>query len=247
MVKPKKKNTTNTNSDFFHPPKEIVKNANVKEYEKLYQHWLKEFQQTDLTELSKDIFNEYKKSVDNINNYQEDNMDDLKIRILQSYKDNFNYLFTDLLKIREIKITNSALALKEINLNNVIEAEKLLYENLVSSVKGYNKVKAISIYEDEPSPLIDKIIEPELAIKSVIEEGLLSNKEKSSENSESDIQAERAKINYTLIRFLKKTPPLVGIDLINYGPFDAEDIANLPEKNAKILIYEKFAEKIETT
>jgi len=217
-----------------------------KEYQKLYQHWLKEFQQIDLTELNKDIFNQFKKSVDYINNYQEDNTDGLKIRILQSYKDNINFMFTDFLKIRKIKITNSALALKEINLNNVIEAEKLLYENLVSSEKGYNKVKAISLYEEEP-PQIDKTIEPDLEIKSVIEQDLVSNKEKSSKISESNKQVDKKKIKFTLIRFLKKTPSLVGVDLINYGPFDAEDIANLPEKNAKILIYEKFAEKIEIT
>ncbi|MFX0106178.1 MAG: hypothetical protein ACFE75_11910, partial [Candidatus Hodarchaeota archaeon] len=42
-----------------------------------------------------------------------------------------------------------------------------------------------------------------------------------------------------------KTPPLVGVDLINYGPFEKEDIANIPQKNAKILIYEKFAEEID--
>ena len=217
-----------------------------KEYQKLYQHWLKEFQQIDLTELNKDIFYQFKKSVDYINNYQEDNTDGLKIRILQSYKDNINFMFTDFLKIRKIKITNSALALKEINLNNVIEAEKLLYENLVSSEKGYNKVKAISLYEEEP-PQIDKTIEPDLEIKSVIEQDLVSNKEKSSKISESNKQVDKKKIKFTLIRFLKKTPSLVGVDLINYGPFDAEDIANLPEKNAKILIYEKFAEKIEIT
>ena len=51
--------------------------------------------------------------------------------------------------------------------------------------------------------------------------------------------------DYILIRFLKKTPPLVGIDLINYGPFQKEDLAYMPSKNAKILLNEKFAEKIE--
>ncbi|UCC19116.1 MAG: hypothetical protein JSV62_13600 [Promethearchaeota archaeon] len=215
-----------------------------KEYEKLYQYWLNEFQQKDLTEFNNEIFNHFKKSVDYINDYQENNMNEIKIRLLQSYKDNFNYLFTDLLKMRELKITHSALALKEINLDNIIEAEKLLYENLVSSVKGYNKLKAVSIYEEEP-PQIDKIIEPEIEIKSVVEKDLILSDEKSIKISKNEGQTEQKKFNYTLVRFIKKTPPLVGVDLINYGPFEAEDVANLPEKNAKILIYEKFAEKIE--
>ena len=55
----------------------------------------------------------------------------------------------------------------------------------------------------------------------------------------------KEKFNYVLLRFLEKTPALVGIDLINYGPFEKEDIANIPRENAKILIYEKAAEEID--
>lgn len=215
-----------------------------KEYKKLYQHWLKEFQNTDLTAISQEDFNEYKKNLDFINDYQEEEKDEVKDQIFKSYKDNLNYLFKDFLKIREIKIINSALTLKEINLNNIIEAEKLLYENLVSSIKGYKKVKAISLYEED-EVLHDNLIEPEAEIKSVVEEVPISKEEKTSKILDSIKKGDQKKINYTLVRFLKKTPPLVGVDLINYGPFEIEDIANLPQKNAKILIIEKFAEKIE--
>jgi hypothetical protein len=53
--------------------------------------------------------------------------------------------------------------------------------------------------------------------------------------------------NYTIIRFTSPSPPIVGIDGFNYGPFQEDNIANLPYKNAKILIFEKFAEKIDIT
>ncbi|MFX0011673.1 MAG: hypothetical protein ACFE9R_15275, partial [Candidatus Hermodarchaeota archaeon] len=53
--------------------------------------------------------------------------------------------------------------------------------------------------------------------------------------------------HYTLIRFINKAPPLVGLDLKNYGPFEENDIANIPFQNAIILINEKYAEKIENT
>lgn len=214
-----------------------------KECEKLYQHWLREFQNTDLTELRQDNFNEYKKIVDFINDYQEEENDELRHRILESYKDNINYLFNDLLKIRELKIINSALILNEINLDNVVEAEKLLFENLVSSVKGYKKVKAFSLYEKDQ--VLPKQIETTTEEGSFGEEPSIKKEEKTSKSLDSTIKADQeSKINYTLVRFLKNTPPLVGVDLINYGPFQKEDIANLPQKNAKILIIEKFAEKI---
>jgi DNA replication initiation complex subunit (GINS family) len=52
---------------------------------------------------------------------------------------------------------------------------------------------------------------------------------------------------YTLIRFINKAPPLVGLDLKSYGPFEENDIANIPFQNAIILINEKYAEKIDNT
>ncbi|MFX1599635.1 MAG: hypothetical protein ACFFB6_03475, partial [Promethearchaeota archaeon] len=70
-----------------------------KEYEKLYQHWLKEFQNTDLTELNQKVFNDYKNILDFIIDYQDEENDDLKETILDSYKNNLKYLFKDFLKI----------------------------------------------------------------------------------------------------------------------------------------------------
>ena len=215
------------------------------DYEKLYQQWLEEFQQTDLTALNQEIFNYYKENLNFINNYEEENLNELKDHLLKSYKDNLNFLFNDFLKIREVKIINFALALKEINLNNVIEAEKLLYQNLVSTIKGFKKVKSHSLFEQESKSKLEGLIESELVTKKSIAEVSISNKKEETIVSESNEVIDKEKIDYTLVRFLKKTPPLVGIDLINYGPFEKEDIANLPHKNAKILIYEKFVEKIE--
>ncbi len=215
-----------------------------KEYEKLYQHWLKEFQNTDLTELSQDTFNNYIKILNFINEHQEKETDAIKQRIFDSYKDNINYLFNDLLKIREIKIINSALALHEIYIDKVIESEKLLYENLVSSIKGYQKVLAISLFKEDHVPS-DILIEPKAQAKSVVEDEPILKEERPSIILDYKNKDDQEKVNYTLIRFLRATPPLVGVDLINYGPFGEEDIANLPQENAKILIIEKFAEKIE--
>lgn len=49
-----------------------------------------------------------------------------------------------------------------------------------------------------------------------------------------------------VVRFLKNTPPMVGVDLKTYGPFKIEDLAALPTENAKNLIEKKVAVKVET-
>ncbi|MBY8978903.1 MAG: hypothetical protein KGD72_00800 [Candidatus Lokiarchaeota archaeon] len=223
-----------------------------KDYDKLYQHWLKEFEQPELTHLTQEIFDNYKKSLNYITQYQIEEKPKVEISLFISYKKRFTYLFNDFLKVREVKILNSALSLKDIDLNGVIEAEKLFFQNLVSTIKGYKKLKKLALYEDKKPIEIGEILLDEEKPDNVpiIEESTEEHSIETSnnaqlekvENGQPNLEDE---YNYMLIRFNEPSPPLVGIDLINYGPFQVNDITNMPYKNAKILIYEKIAEKIE--
>ena len=223
-----------------------------KDYDKLYQHWLKEFEQPELTHLTQEIFDNYKKSLNHITQYQIEEKPKVEISLFTSYKKRFTYLFNDFLKIREVKILNSALSLKDIDLNDVIEAEKLFFQNLISTIKGYKKLKKLALYDDQKPLELEEILIDDEKLDNIppIEE---STEEYSIETNsitqlkkvEADQPYQENKYNYMLIRFNEPSPPLVGIDLINYGPFQVNDITNMPYKNAKILIYEKIAEKID--
>jgi DNA replication factor GINS len=48
-----------------------------------------------------------------------------------------------------------------------------------------------------------------------------------------------------VLRFLKDIPAIIGADMKTYGPFKTEDVAALPTENAKILIQQGLAEKVE--
>jgi DNA replication factor GINS len=48
-----------------------------------------------------------------------------------------------------------------------------------------------------------------------------------------------------ILRFLKDVPAIIGVNLKTYGPFKAEDVACLPAENAKILVKQGLAEKVE--
>lgn len=49
------------------------------------------------------------------------------------------------------------------------------------------------------------------------------------------------------LRFLKDVPAIIGADMKAYGPFKVEDVASLPVENAKILVKQSLAEKVEVT
>jgi len=48
-----------------------------------------------------------------------------------------------------------------------------------------------------------------------------------------------------VLRFLKAVPAIIGADMKTYGPFKVEDVASLPVENAKVLIKQGLAEKVE--
>ncbi|MGC8896331.1 MAG: hypothetical protein ACP5LB_06185 [Candidatus Bathyarchaeia archaeon] len=48
-----------------------------------------------------------------------------------------------------------------------------------------------------------------------------------------------------VLRFRKDVPAIIGSDMKTYGPFKIEDIASLPAENAKILVKQGLAEKVE--
>lgn len=56
--------------------------------------------------------------------------------------------------------------------------------------------------------------------------------------------SERIKQKRVLIRFMKPMEQFVGVDMAKYGPFNCEDVANLPLENAISLINNKIASEI---
>ena len=224
---------------------------NIKnEYVKLYQHWLKEYKKKTITPLLEGNLNDYKKCLDFLNEANLDKKEEVKHQkigsmIITSYNNNYKFLFKDFLKIREIKIINSALALQEIDMDNLLEAEKLFYKNLVSDFKGFKKIKTLTLDAVDIKGIAEKDIELKEPQTLEINKIDNHNHDQIIKDIHEQFKFKSNEFNYTLLRFLKETPPLVGVDLINYGPFLKEDIAFLPINNAKILINEKFAEKIE--
>jgi DNA replication factor GINS len=49
------------------------------------------------------------------------------------------------------------------------------------------------------------------------------------------------------VRFVKAIPAIVGSDMQTYGPFQPEDVASVPEQNAKILVKQGLAQNVEVS
>jgi len=48
-----------------------------------------------------------------------------------------------------------------------------------------------------------------------------------------------------VLRFVKEIPAIIGADMKTYGPFKPEDIASLPQENARVLVKQGVAVEVE--
>jgi len=148
----------------------------------------------------------------------------LEIEKTKRQIDNILKIIKEIYEKRENKIVNLALMSSRAELENktpsMLREEKELYKNLLSILLKSRKDILKNILESK-LPLIEKTDKPK-ELKSLQE----------PENS------------IKLIRFLQEIPQFVGTDLNTYGPFDKEDMANLPFEIADLLIKKEKAEEI---
>ena len=138
----------------------------------------------------------------------------------------------------EIKNTEKQIrTIRQIS-NEIIERRKrkILDLALLTS-RTETPIKAKNLLENEEA-LYDSIV------SSLMQ---FSIKEKNEPVSESKVLKNQnlENSNTILIRFVSSVPRFVGTDCKVYGPFIKEDLANLPEKTALVLINKKRAEKIQ--
>ncbi|TXT59507.1 MAG: hypothetical protein BAJALOKI2v1_200020 [Promethearchaeota archaeon] len=233
------------------------------EFKKLFQQWRKEFEKVQLTQFSENGFKKYKQLQEELKKIPKEK-DEIQATIIETYQKKIAFLIEDLLKLRRIKIINSALNLKKIETENLLDFEKIFYQNLISSTKGYEKVKVYSDNDDIDEEALYNIIKEEKTIpkeKAILKEVTTPNEisiepEEDSEQESTivgqveeeipqNIKPLEKELDYRLVRFVEKCPPIVGIDLVNYGPFETDDIAYLPLSHVEILLAEGVVEEIE--
>lgn len=116
------------------------------------------------------------------------------------------------------------------------ELAKLRFEKIVELANSTDSPKVESLTHEEERALSE--------LKATFEsfqsflKGALRGKKPKVDNSNTPTKR-------LLLRFLKEVPAIVGEDLKVYGPFSVEDVATLPIGNAKVLMKQGVATKIE--
>tara|TARA_Y100000310_G_scaffold241784_1_gene245889 strand:+ start:56537 stop:57184 length:648 start_codon:yes stop_codon:yes gene_type:complete len=203
-------------------------------YETLFELLKREKDRADLQKLNPNFFNDFvdylneKKKIrskeDSLFSYDEKKKVERQI-------DNAKRLIKEIYERREKKILNIAL-IKSRTKSNVmdtsafLENEKRLFDDAV---------KVLDVFRND---IIDNILN-----EKHISETATEKKEISQETNENADNKEKSK-DTKLVRFLYAVPKFVGKELEEYGPFQEEDIANLPSEIAELLISKGRVEEI---
>ena len=199
-------------------------------YETLFEILKREKDLTDLQKLDLNFFNEFvsylnekKKLLD-----KDDSLfsDDEKKKV-EKQIDNARRLIKEIYERREKKIINIAL-IKSRTKSNVMDTSAFLEHE-----KRFFD-ENVKVFDEFRSSVINKVISgnsPELKIENKI-----------TEKDEMKVKSEEKSTK--LVRFLYSVPKFVGKELEEYGPFEEEDIANLPLEIADVLISKEKVEEI---
>jgi DNA replication initiation complex subunit (GINS family) len=175
-----------------------------------------------LQKLDKDFYDKVENSIKNLHSRYLELMEKGELTragVLLGELENIKAVITDIYEIRERKIVLGALNYARrgdsSQMENLLEQEKIMFNKITEQLGKNRKEILENLLSDKP-------------IKKVQDSGL------------------QRKIEFPLItvRILEDLPPLVGIDGKIYGSFRKEDIASLPEPNARALISRGAAEEI---
>ena len=199
--------------------------TNIITYDTLYDLLRKEKFSIDLQTIPQSFFKEtisYLKEKELIlKNQEKDTVFTLEIEKTRKQIENIKKLLKELYEKRERKIIDQALSASRTEIKNkeisLLPEEEQFYKELITLLTEYRE--------------------------NILLRVLSKKQPKPKEEEPKEIKTEDNN-NLKLIRFLTEIPKFIGTDLNVYGPFEREDLANLPKDIAKTLIEKKRAEEI---
>ncbi|HLG24783.1 MAG TPA: hypothetical protein VI564_07685 [Candidatus Nanoarchaeia archaeon] len=128
-------------------------------------------------------------------------------------------------KIVTIALDKSRLKSNLIDTSSLLKEEKVLFDALNNIFNTYREAILFSVLNEE-----EPFMRP------------IEHRQMETQKPQETHQA--PKKNTKLVRFTHKVPKFVGPELEEYGPFEEEDIANLPVEIAEVLLSKGKVEEI---
>ena len=220
------------------------KNINIT-YETLFDLLMRERNRDELQELPGTFFTDVvdyileKRKILDDNQSQSELFSDVEREKTEKQLQNIKRILNELYDRREKKIIHLALNKSRtqsniIDTSTLLKEEKELYDFLVYVLNKYRFSIVHNLVKGQLPSVKELKIEEKTGVTEKTEEVF---------KTASNLVVEKKEIK--TIRFLYAVPQFVGKEMEPYGPFEEEDIANLPVEVSDILIRKGRAEEIQ--
>lgn len=196
-------------------------------YEKLYEVLRLEKYKKELQRLDIDFYNKIVRYIDE------------KKSILQSQENKDSVFASQSVAKTKRQLENTKMLLKELYEKR---ESKIIQMALFNSRTG-EKLQETDALLDEEMKCYSSLVNLFNNYRNGILNNMLQARPPEIKIEVSLVNSSTEKIN-KLVRFLQSVPQFVGTDMNTYGPFEIEDIANLPERVSELLIKNNRAEQL---
>ncbi|MFI5450298.1 MAG: hypothetical protein ACHQ03_11110 [Candidatus Bathyarchaeia archaeon] len=123
--------------------------------------------------------------------------------------------------------------------------EKEVVSRLLRELKEARLQKLVSITKRQGDMDSTGLTDEEKTLVKGIEDSMKAFGQGRNEPARTGDAASEEPIELSVVRFLQDIPEIVGTDLKIYGPYKKEDVGSLPNQNARALVMQGAAKKIE--
>ena len=217
-------------------------------YNELFAAWKIETETSELSSLPSDFYVRIVAYLKNLNEANSTSAEkSVKVTLLAHEAVNARHMVEELISVRYRKIVKQIIAGQKVPAENLAVEEASLSSNLSPSADDYNKFIAallsgqVATLREVPTagkvestkveePKVETIPPPAKAVPVAQAEPAVASTPSSRR---------------VTVRFLKPVPSIIGADMNSYGPFLVEDVASVPELNARILVKQGLAKLVE--
>ena len=188
-------------------------------YMRLVEAWQREVGSEELQGIPDGFLGEMREYLSQLNQTPA-GVDHLRASLIKTEREFANQMFQELLETRLRKIVYSELDGAPIDAQAMTPEEQRLHSTLRGLLSEYRRGPGEAPRRTPPpSP---PAVEPQPQVEPQTEEPEM-----------------------VVVRFLQPLPAIMGVDMKAYGPFQPEDVASLPKKNAENLVKRGVAVLVE--
>jgi DNA replication initiation complex subunit (GINS family) len=211
-------------------------------YNELYAAWKREVSESTLGALPADFYsklNDYIKQL--MAKKEAPEQKSVKVNLLAHEEQNVRVMVEELFNVRYKKIIDAITETQKIPTDVLTPEEVKISKAFFSFEDDYTKFAKSQMQGQDVPQREGAKVEAEVPIVVVAEPPKVAAP---VEEVPKVVIVKPAPKRVT-VRFSKPIPAIMGSDMKSYGPFVAEDVASLPELNAKILVKQGLAVLVE--